>query len=108
MPETPAVFCLAFVARAGTLCALRQNWERFALFCFALALEASARPEGKLLFGFGFLLLALVHFRQYRRDWRRFAILFAVALVMHFATRTGQAGLLLYTSVARMTPHELK
>lgn len=39
---------------------------------------------------------------------RRFGALALVALLTHLATKTSQAGLLLYTSVARLTPAELR
>jgi hypothetical protein len=108
MAETTFVFCTLVVALAGTLYVESQSLGRFVFLCIALFLEAGARPEGKLLFGFGLLLLILVHWRSLRVDWRRPAILAGVALLAHLSTKTSQAGLLLYTSVARLTPTELK
>lgn len=107
MAETTFVVCTLFVALAGTLYVYSPSWRRFALLATSLVLESGARPEGKLLFGFGFFLLLLVHWSELRANWRRPAILAAVALLTHIATRTSQAGLLLYTSVARLTPVEL-
>lgn len=108
MAETAYVFTLVLVAVAGTLYGLRQSRARFAFLCVALVLLAGSRPEGKLLFGFAFLLLAMLHWRGWRVAWVRFAILLVLAAVTHLATRSGQSGLLLYTSVARMTPTELR
>lgn len=108
MPETAYVFCLTLTAVAGTLYALEQNWTRFAFLCLSLFVLAASRPEGKLLFGFAFLLILLLHGRRWRTDWVRVAILLVLAVTTHLVTRTGQAGLLLYTSVARFTPTELK
>lgn len=107
MAETIFVVTTLLVALAGTLYALSPSWPRFWFLTGALFLEAGARPEGKLLFGFGLFLLALLHWKAWRVEWRRFAILFAIALITHFITKTAQAGLLLYTSVARLTPTEL-
>ena len=87
---------------------MEQTRGRFIFLCLALVLEAGARPEGKLLFGFGLFLLVLIHAREWRQSWPRIAIMFAVALVTHFSTKTAQGGLLLYTSVARLTPTDLK
>jgi hypothetical protein len=104
MAETTFVFCTALVAVAGTLYAKKPTIERLVFLCVALVFEAGARPEGKLLFAFALFLVALIHWADLRNSWRRLAFVALVALVTHFATRTEQAGLLLYTSVARLTP----
>jgi len=108
MAETLFLFCTVLLALAGTLYAESPSPARFIFLCVALVLEAGARPEGKLLFGFGLLLVLLVHRRELRSAWHWPAIMLAVALVTHSLTKTSQAGLLLYTSVARLTPTELK
>jgi hypothetical protein len=108
MAESVFVFTTALVALAGTLYTLEQSRARFIFLLVALFLEAGARPEGKLLFGFGIFLVVLLHARRWRTDWSRFAIIVAVAVVTNLITKTSQAGLLLYTSVARLTPQELK
>lgn len=108
MAESHFVFCTVLVAVAGSLYALEQTRARFVFLCVALFLEAGARPEGKLLFGFGLFFLALLHWREWRTQWPRFAVMLAVAIITHFATKTAQAPLLLYTSVARLTPPQLK
>lgn len=108
MAETVFIFVTLLVALAGTLYALARTWERFAFLAVALVLEAGTRPEGKLIFGFGLFLVAILHARTWRVDWPRFAILLVVALVTAKLTKTVQTGLLLYTSVVRLTPTELK
>jgi hypothetical protein len=105
--ETTFVFCTALVAVAGTLYAKRQSIGRFVFLCVALVLEAGARPEGKLLFGFGVFFVVLIHWSDLRNSWRRPALVAFIGLLTHFITRTEQAGLLLYTSVARLTPPQL-
>lgn len=108
MAETIFVFCTALLAIAGTLYTLARTHSRFLFLCIALVLEAGARPEGKLLFGFALLLVLLLHGRSWKTGWKRPAIVLALAIALHFATKTSQAGLLLYTSVARLTPTNLK
>jgi hypothetical protein len=107
MAETTFIFCTLLVALAGTLYTIRQTRAHFAFLCVSLVLEAGARPEGKLLFGFGLLVLLLVHWPVLRKYWPRLAILVAIAITTHLLTKTSQAGLLLYTSVVRITPSEL-
>ena len=108
MAESWFVFCTAMVALAGTLYALKSSRRRFIFLCVALFLEAGARPEGKLLFGFGIFLVALLHARAWRTEWRRVAIIGVLGIVTHLMTGTAQASLLLYTSVAKMTPTNLR
>ena len=108
MAESLFVVCTVLVAFAGTLYALAPTRRRFVFLCVALVVEAGARPEGKLLFGFGIFLVALIHARAWRTEWPRVAGIAVLGLATHFATRTSQAGLLLYTSVAKMTPTELR
>ncbi len=108
MAEPAFIFCTALVALAGTLYVQDQSRRRYYFLLAALFLEAGARPEGKLLFGFGIFLVALLHWQSWRSAWPRFAIITALAVATHFVTKTSQAGLLLYTSVVRLTPTELK
>ncbi len=108
MAETHFVFCLLLVALAGSLYAKAQTRGRFVFLCTALFLSAGTRPEGKLLFGFASLLLVMLHFREWRPQLPRLGIFLAVAGLAFFLSRTSQAGLLLYTSVAKFTPQELR
>ena len=108
MAETTFVCATVLVALAGTLYTRRATWWRFALLAVALVVVAGARPEGKLLFGFGLFLAVLVHWRKWAALAVRVAILATIALFVHRSTKSSQAGLLLYTSVARLTPPDLK
>jgi hypothetical protein len=108
MAETTFVFCTVLVALMGTLYVRKPTLRRFAWFAISLVLEAGSRPEGKLLFGFGFFLVLLVHGRELRTMWLRPAMMSVLALVVHSMTKTSQAGLLLFTSVARLAPADLK
>lgn len=110
MAEPVFICCVLLVAVAGSLYALRPSRARFAFLGLALVLVAGARPEGKLLFGFGIFLVALLHARSWRERESRvqLAAMPALALLTHFLTQTSQAGLLLYVAVARLTPGDPK
>ena len=107
MAEAVFVFTTLLVALALTLYTLGQSRGRFIFLLAALVLEAGARPEGKLLFGVGILLVVLLHARAWRSAWPRLVIVLAVAALTNQFAHTSQAGLLLYTSVARLTPRKL-
>ncbi len=108
MAESLFLFTTVLLAVAGTLYALDQSRGYFYFLLTALFLEAGARPEGKLLFGFGIVFVALIHWRGWRSAWPRVAIVAGLAVLTSLITPTAQAGLLLFTSVARLTPTELK
>jgi hypothetical protein len=108
MAETIYIFCTLLVVLTGTLYTFEQSLKRLIWLAIALVLEAGARPEGKLLFGFGVFLLLLLHWKDMRSMWPRLAVMAALAILIHLGTKTAQAGLLLYTSVVRLTPTELK
>lgn len=108
MAETTFVFATLLLALAGTVYAPRQSSARFIFLLAALFLVATARPEGKLFVGFIALLLLALHAREWRKRWPRFLTLAIFAVLLHFITRTGESGVLLYTSVARLTPSDLK
>lgn len=108
MAETVFVCSTVFLALAGTLYVRQPSVSRLVVLLVSLVLVAGARPEGKLLFGFGLLLVALVHLRELRTYWKRLALVAVVALATHCVTKTSQAGLLLYTSLARLTPPDLQ
>jgi hypothetical protein len=93
---------------AGTLYLQNLTVRNFALLCLALVLTAGARPEGKLFLAFGVLLVFLLHARSWRADYPRLVVIVLVAAGTHLATKTSQAGLLLYTSVARLTPDQMR
>jgi len=107
MAETTFVVCTVFLTVIGTLFVQRPTATRLGWLIAALVLEAGARPEGKLLFGFALFAVVLIHWGDWRQLGRRFAVVAVAGLITHFATKTSQAGLLLYTSVARLTPANL-
>jgi hypothetical protein len=114
MSESVYLVSVAWLAVAGSLFAraatggdpLRIGWG-YAGLCVALFAVAGGRPEGKLFFGFG-LLLVVLHAREWR--WARWgaAGVAALGLIAHLATKTSQAGLLLFVSVVHMAPDELR
>lgn len=114
MAESHYVFTTLLLALAGSLYVKAPTRGHFIFLCVTLFLEAGARPEGKLLFGFGLLAVALVHFVEWqktRAPWKptcvRLGLLVLLGAATHFLTKTSQGGLLLYISVARLTPTEL-
>lgn len=108
MAETAFILFFALVGLAGTLYARKQSPGRFGLLAAALFFAAGARPEGKLLLGFAVLFMAAVHGRDWRTRWAPLAAMLFLAAVTHYMTRSTHAGLLLYTSLARLTPTELR
>jgi len=129
MAESVTVFCMLLLAFMGTQYARKPSLRRFVGLCVSLVLLAGARPEGKLLFGFGVFLVVLVHWKElfgkgddgetvgrgtggwwrqpFHSGWGRAGILVVLGIVTHFTTQTSQAGLLLYTAMARLTPTDL-
>jgi hypothetical protein len=91
MAETAFIFCTVLVAVAGTLYAKKPTVGRLVFLCGTLVLEAGARPEGKLLFGFAIFLLVLIHWGDLRNAWRRLAAVALIGLFSHLATKTEQA-----------------
>src|SRR5262249_45076952 len=108
MAEPLYVDMTVLLALAGTLFVLRKTARAFVFLCIALVLESGARPEGKLFFCFGIFLVLLA----YWGDWSRMKVALpsvgTLGLVMHFLTKTSQAGLLLYTSLVHFTPDQMK
>src|SRR5438067_1617905 len=108
MAESLYVFCMVLLVFAATVFVLRKSWHAFAFLCVALFLTAGSRPEGKLMFGFGIALVIVTLWAQKQKLRKAVLIMLVVAVGTHFVTRTDQAGLLLYTSVAFLTPAHLK
>ncbi|MEA3187711.1 MAG: hypothetical protein QOD99_1541 [Chthoniobacter sp.] len=104
MAESLYAFTLVLLAVAGTVFALRQTRGTLVFLCAALVLISGARPEGKLLFGFALFLVTLLYWGRWREGGKVLGILAVVGVATHFLTRTTQAGLLIYTSVAYLTP----
>lgn len=108
MAEALYMDCMVLLVFAASVFVLRKSWHAFALLCVALFLTAGSRPEGKLMFGFGIVLVIVVLWRERAMFRKALIIILALALGTNFVTRTDQAGLLLYTSVAFLTPAHLK
>ncbi len=106
LAESLAIFALVAVAATATLFWHQPNRYSLALLLFAYLLLAGARPEGRL---FGFFVLALVLRAWWGRPPLRAAAALTTAwvLLVFALTRTGQAGLLLFTSVLHLTPPHL-
>ena len=104
MAESLYAFCTVLLAVAGTLYIRGPSRARLIFLLAALVLLAGARPEGKLMFGFGLLLVLLAHWGDWRRCRVAFGSVALTGIVTHFLTHTAQAGLLLYTSLAHLTP----
>jgi len=111
MAESLYVFCTVVLAVTGSVFALHANRASFVALLMALVLQAGARPEGKLFFGFGLILIVLVLWKN-KAPWRtlgiHLGITLVVALIVNSKTKTSQAGLLLYTSVVHFTPDDPK
>ncbi len=108
MAEALYVFCMVLLVFAASVFALRRSWHAFAFLCVALFLTAGSRPEGKLMFIFGIALVAVVLWKERTIFVKAVPMVIALAIGTHFITRTDQAGLLLYTSVAYLTPAHVK
>ncbi len=108
MSESVYLYCVFALALAATLFTIHPTGRRFAILSLALFFAASARPEGRLLLGFGFLLVVLVEWGNWKTLWLRLGCLIALAGVTLPLTRTGQAGQLLYATVLPLAPDESK
>lgn len=106
LAESLAIFGVLALAAAATLFWHRPNRYSLALLLAAYVILAGARPEGHL---FGLFVLALVLRAWWRQPCVRAAgVLTMVCVAVVFAlTRTGQSGLLLFTSVLHLTPSHL-
>jgi hypothetical protein len=107
LAETFAIFGIVFVALTATAFARSPSRYTFGLLLLALLFMAGARPEGRL---FGLFALVLV-IRVLWGRWRPFRIavpiIFAWTILLFAITRTGQSGVLLFTSVLQLTPDHL-
>lgn len=108
MSESVYLFFAFALVLAATVYAQRQSNLRFVMLLTALFLTAGARPEGRLLLGFGFLLIVLTEWSTWKRLWLRLAWFFGLAIVTLPLTKTGQAGQLLYATVLPLAPDESK
>ncbi|MDR3402929.1 MAG: hypothetical protein P4L99_10570 [Chthoniobacter sp.] len=108
MSESAYLFFVFALALAGTLYTQQPTRRHFILVLVALFFTAAARPEGRLLLGFGFPLLVFVQWGQWKVLWPRLAWLTGVVIVTLIVTTTHQAGQLLYATVISLAPDESK
>src|SRR5438067_8270727 len=108
MAESVYLFWIVAVALAGTLFTWRKSDGVFVFLLIALFFTAASRPEGKLFFAFGFLLLPLVGWSNRKRLLQRMAWLTGLALITFPICRNTQAGQLLYATVLPLAPDESK
>jgi len=107
MGESEFLFALIFLALAGTLWARRPSPARFKFLLFALICTAGARPEGRLFFAFGLLLVLLVLWRKsckWRPLFRCAAAILALAFIWSLIVRQSTAPQLLYASLIQLAP----
>ncbi len=105
LAETHYVFCVVWAALAGTLFVRRPGWESLGFLLAALFFTAGARPEGRLFLAFG-VLVGVVYLRSWRLEMAKLAVVAAFCAVTLLATRTAQAGILLYASVLHLAPDD--
>jgi hypothetical protein len=107
LAETFAIFGIVLVALTATAFWRAPNRYTLGLLLLALFFMAGARPEGRL---FALFALVLV-IRTLWGRWHvfRIAVPITVAwtLLLFAITRTGQSGVLLFTSVLQLTPDHL-
>ena len=106
LAETDYVFCVVWAALAGTLFVRRPGWESLGFLLAALFFTAGARPEGRLFLAFGVLLVAWVYRRAWRVEIGKLATVAVCCAATLLATRTAQAGILLYTSILHLAPDQ--
>ena len=104
LAESIYLFCAGGLALAGTLFFLRPTAGRLAWVLVALILTAGARPEGKLFFPFAPLLVLLACWGDWKKMGRFLAVVFAATLLVFAATRSTQAGQLLYATMLPLSP----
>lgn len=108
MGEAIFGFCVMLMLVCATMFALRPNWTGFAILCLGVFLAAGARPEGKLFFGFGLLLVAVGFWGRWKEWAAAMALFLALAAITTKLTSTSQPGLLIYTSLVHWTPDQPK
>jgi len=104
MSESVYLFCLFGLALAATLFTRSATETHFKLLLLALFFVAAARPEGRLMLGFGFFLLVLVDWGNWKILPRRLAWMIGITCITLPLTKTGQAGQLLYATVLPLAP----
>lgn len=107
LAETWAIFGILLVALGATAFWRDPNRYSLILFFLTLLFMAGARPEGRLFALFAIVLVG----RAFWGNWKSFRVAVpatcAWAVLLFLITRTGQSGLLLFTSVIQLTPDTL-
>ena len=104
MGESEFLNACLFLALAGTLWARRPSRPRFAMLLAALVCTAGARPEGRLFFLFGVLLVVIVSWPRWRSMAKGIGAIALVAVLGSLLVRASTAPQLLYASLIQLTP----
>ena len=106
--EADYVFCVVWLALAGTVFVRWPGWPAFVFLLAALFFTAGARPEGRLFLAFGIAAAVLVYARTWRAEIPKFVTLVWFCPAVLLLTRTAQGGILLYASLLHLAPDRSK
>jgi hypothetical protein len=104
LAEADYIFCVVWLALAGTVFVRWPGWLSFGVLLAALLLTAGARPEGRLFLAFGVAVVVLVYARRWRAELPKLATLALFCAATLLMTRTAQGGILLYASLLHLAP----
>ena len=105
LAESHYLFCVTWLALAGTLLVLKPTTRRLVWLIVILFLTAGSRPEGKLFVAFGLGVVALAYYPSPWRLWmRRMLVMLICGALVWMSSRSTQAGLLLYATVLPLAP----
>ncbi len=107
LAEPLAVFGVLLVALAATIFYRQPNRYTLALLFLALLFLAGARPEGRLFALFATILVIRTLWGKWRILRIGLSLTLAWTILIFALTRTGQSGILLFTSVLQLTPDRL-
>ncbi len=108
LAEADYIFCVVWLALAGTLFVRWPGWPSFGFLLAALLGTAGARPEGRLFLAFGIAVTILVYARTWRAELSKFITLAVFCPAVLLITRTAQGGILLYASLLHLAPDHSK
>jgi hypothetical protein len=104
LAEADYIFCVVWLALAGTVFVRWPRWPAFGFLLAALLFTAGARPEGRLFLAFGGAVVVLVYAGRWRAELAKLATLVLFCAATLLATRTAQGGILLYASLLHLAP----
>lgn len=107
LAEIYAITGLLLVALCATLFARQPNRYSLGMLLAALLFMAGARPEGQLFALFSIVLVARVLWGKWREFGIGVSVVSAWTAFLFLITKTGQSGLLLFTSVVHLSPPTL-